>query len=1077
MSRFNVLRSIASAGAVTGVLGMALIVASPALAAEFGLHKFVVSARNQDGTADVQAGSHPYSLNTTFVLNTEVGQPSGGELKDVRLELPPGLVGDPNATPKCSYQEFAKMLKGHSGCTNETAIGTSTTTLDGYEEDEPIKALDPVYNLVPPAGVAAEFGFVIAQKVPVLLETSVRTGSDYGLTTTVPNVNQAAIVLASKVTIWGVPAAPAHNLIRGTCLHLNDAGYYNSPDRSEFEGPDSGLGEGEDELEGPIGPFESFFPLEPTGACEASGGVASAAPELPLLTNPTSCGTPRTATLSVDDWQEPGDFEGSRTMTASLPPLSGCEKLNFSPTLDVTPDGTDGSTPTGLNIALHVPQEPAENPAGLAEADVRDTTVTLPQGVQLSPAAADGLQGCSLSQIGFTGYAELDPSVEPGVQTAQFTPEKPSCPNASKLANVKIKTPLLEGELEGAVYLAAPQNFAGLAENPFSSLFALYLVAEEPKAGVLIKLPGKVIPNETTGQITTTFENTPQLPFSELKLEFFGTERAPLAMPALCGSYKTEASLTPWSGGAAKDISAEFQVTSGPNGAPCSDPLPFTPSLSSGTTNVNAGSFSELVTTLSREDGQQSIQSVVLHYPPGLSALLSGVKLCPEAQANAGTCGPESLIGESIVSVGLGNEPFTVTGGKVYITEGYDGAPYGLSIVNPAKAGPFDLQEGRPVIVRARIEVNPITAALTVTTNSGSEPDHIPTIIDGVPLQIKHVQVNINRPGFTFNPTSCEKMSVTGTIDSAEGASSPVSVPFQVANCGALKFQPAFSASTSAKTSRKDGASLKVHVAYPQGALGSDANLAYAKVELPKALPSELKTLKLACVAKVFAANPAACPAESIVGHAVVHTPVLPVPLEGPAYFVSEGTEWPELIMVLQGYGVTIELVGETLIKKGVTSSTFKSTPDVPFESFELTLPEQEYSALAANGDLCDQKLLMPTFLHGQNGATLEQSTRIEVEGCPNKLSVVGRKLRSRTLTLKVAVPSAGKLSVNGDGVSAAKGTSSGRGPLTLTLHVKKAAAKKHGKGKHAKKPKTTIKLTFKPKSGKKLTKKVKVRI
>jgi hypothetical protein len=837
-----------------------LLFATPALAT-FEMTHVGIGVQNENGSPDVQAGSHPYSITTTFVLQKFPFEENAehvlkqlpedqGELKEVVAWLPPGFVGNPNAVPKCKYAEF---IAGAS-CPADTAVGIDRVYLHAPVAphggaEEIFSYPSAVFNMEPSPGEPAEFAFEFEHSVPVFLNASVRTGEDYGITVTAPNLSESGSVYASKVTIWGVPAAASHNALRGEggeqggCLSHQE--YYGEP----------GLIGAEAEQETP-GLYES--------ECTGSGGSVSV-PVEPLLTNPTSCGAPRTAKLTVASWQEP-PFPPilPSSKEVSLPPLLGCEKLNFSPSIDVQPDGAQGSTPTGLNVEVHVPQESTENPEGLGEADVKNTTVTLPAGVQISPAAADGLQACSDAQIGFEGYREFD---ESGVQTPAFTPDKPTCPDASKLATVHIKTPLLEEELEGEVYLAAPQNFAGFPENPFSSLIAMYLVAEDQRAGVLLKLPGKVEPNPVTGQLTTTFENTPQLPFTDLKLEFFGTDRAPLATPALCGTYTTETSFEPWSappGGTSssstKNPSSTFQITSGPGGAPCADPLPFSPTLQSGATNINAGSFSDLTTTLSREDGEQSIQQVTLHYPAGLSGLLSGVALCGEQQANEGTCTSASQIGETIVSVGLGNDPFTVTGGKVYITGPYEGAPFGLSIVNPAKAGPFDLQEGRPVIVRAKIEVNPVTAALTVTTNGGgggsggvqSQGYAIPRIIEGIPLQIKHVNVNITRPGFTFNPTNCNPTEVTGTVASAEGASSPVSIPFQVTNCASLKFAPKFSVSTSGKTSKALGADLVTKVSYPSAAQGTYANVAKVKVELPKQLPSRLTTLQKACTDTQF---------------------------------------------------------------------------------------------------------------------------------------------------------------------------------------------------------------------------------
>jgi hypothetical protein len=989
---------------------VSLLLAASASGAGFGVQSFEASAVNRDGSPDVQAGSHPYALITSFTMNESeekegVFVATGGTVKDVHLALPPGFVGNPNAVPKCSSRDFLTKVATVSGtlCPDSTAVGVATiglgnpNALQGREQEQIQYVTDPVYNLEPAGGLPAELGIKVASAHPVFLNASVRTGSDYGITVASLNITEAEVTVSVMVKVWGVPADPSHDSLRGNCLAEHES----------------------------LGTLEEHASQD---AAEESLGVCPAdIPVRPFLTNPTSCGESREAKLSVDGWNEPGNFvTGENVISRSvvLPVLSGCEELDFSPSLSVQPDGTAGSTPTGLNVGVGVSQESTSNPEGLGEADVKDTTVTLPQGMQLSPAAADGLQSCSDEQIGFTGA-----NATSGVD--EFTPVAPSCPDASKIANVRIATPLLEHELTGAVYLAAPQNFVGLPQNPFSSLIAMYLVAEEPETGVLVKLPGRVSLSET-GQITTTFENTPQLPFSELKLEFYGTDRAPLATPAQCGIYSTQSSFVPWSAEPTVSPPAAFQITSGPHGSPCASPLGFSPTLTSGMTNINAGGFSSLTTTLGREDGQQNIQSVVLHYPPGVTGVLAGVPLCGEEQANAGTCPGASEIGETTVSVGLGDDPYTVTGGKAYLTGPYDGAPFGLSIVNPAAAGPFVLQEGRPVVVRASVQIDPHTAALTVSTDS-TGPHAIPQFIEGIPLQIKHVNVLINRPGFTLNPTSCNPVRVTGTVNSAESASAPVSIPFQIANCAALRFSPMFVVSTSGKTSKADGASLTATVEEPTGALGTQANIARVKVELPKQLPARLTTLQKACTQGQFQENPAGCPAASVIGHATVRTPLLPVALEGPAYFVSNGGEaFPNLIMVLQGYGVTIDLIGDTFISKaGVTSTTFKTIPDQPFNSFELTLPEGPYSALAANGNMCaltktvtvkkkvtimvrskgsvrkrtvtrnvkqaePETLRMPTEFVGQNGVVSTRETPVMATGCPKAKQTVTSKKHAK---------------------------------------------------------------------------------
>jgi hypothetical protein len=909
-----------------GVLAVvfSLVFAPSAFAGPFEVESMEVSIVNRDGSPDVQAGSHPYALRVSFMMSKpeEFVQGSfrlsGGDLKDVRAELPPGFVGNPNATPKCAYQEFVEKK-----CPNDTAVGQATTGIEDPNGTVHF-VTDPVYNLETPGGIPAEFGYRVLGIVPIFLDASVRTGGDYGITVTSRNIIQYLPIRSTTVTMWGVPADPSHDSLRGSCL-----------------------GEGE-ALDTPI-------EEESLGLCPVN------VPVQPLLTNPTSCGIPRSATLDVDSWENPGNYVAK---TVSLPELADCEKLDFSPSITVTPDGTAASTPTGLTVGVHVPQESTTNPVGLAEADVKNTKVALPAGVQLSPSAADGLLACLPEQINL------------------HSPEPSTCPDASKVGTVEIDTPLLPTPLTGAVYLATQNN------NPFGSLIALYIVAENKEYGVLVKVAGQTIPDPVTGQLVTTFNETPPFPFSDFKLSFFGTARAPLSTPELCGTYTTETSIEPWSDTPAVNPSSKFQVTSGPAGSPCANPLPFAPGFESGSTNLQAGAFSPFTLTMSRPDGNQTLSRIEMQMPPGLLGTLSHVKLCGEPQASQGTCGEESLIGHTIVSAGLGNDPYTVTGGKVYITTGYKGAAYGLSIVNPAKAGPFDLGI---VVVRAAINVDPHTAALHIVS------DPLPTILDGIPLQIQHVNVSVDRDLFTFNPTNCSKMAIVGTLISTQGATSKVSTPFQVTNCATLAFKPKFAVSTPGKTSRVNGAGLHVKLTYPTGPF--DANISKVKVDLPKQLPSRLTTLQKACPAATFEANPANCPAASIVGHAKATTPVLPVSLEGPAYFVSHGGEaFPQLVIVLQGYGTTVDLVGSTFInpKTNITSSTFKTVPDVPVGTFELTLPQGKYSALAANGSLCTTKLAMPTAFAGQNGAEIHQSTPITVTGCAKHKTKKKAKKASR---------------------------------------------------------------------------------
>jgi hypothetical protein len=929
--------------------------------ARFGVEDYEQLPEEEDGLAATQAGVHPFQLTTVLDLNTSTlaanlnEQEPAAMAKDLHFQLPPGLIGNPTPFPQCTDSQFnTESPEGGDECAPQTAIGAVMVTI--YEPS--VVRFDtftvPLFNLVPLPGEPARFGFDVAQ-VTTTLNFAVRTGGDYGVTVNIDNINEIQGYMSSKVTIWGVPGARVHDSARGwACMEAA---------REEVV-------------------------LGKKGICSLLNETAAP----PLLSLPTSCGGPMFTTVQADSWAEPKPahpFEAPLFSKYEMGGLDGCNRLQFNPEISVAPDVAEASTPTGLEVKVHVPQTAALNPESLSESTLKDTTVALPEGVAVNPGGAGGLEACSETQVGYLGKEQSEPD------TNLFTSglAVPFCPDASKIGTVEIETPLLPHVIKGAAYLAT-QN-----ENPFGSLIALYLVAEDPVSGTLLKLTGDVELVGPQGQLVTTFTNTPSLPFENLRLHFFGESRAPFATPAHCGAYTTNATFTPWSGNKPSQTSSTFDISSGPDDGPCpSATLPFSPALTAGTTSNQAGGFSPFTMTMSREDGNQNLKSIELHMPAGLSGVLTGIPLCAEAQADAGTCSAASLVGETTVSVGLGGNPYTVTGGKVYLTGPYEGAPFGLSIVNPAVAGPFNLGK---VIVRARLELNPTTAAVTVTSDS-SGPYAIPPMIDGIPLEIKHINVTIVRAGgFTFNPTNCNPLAITGTLHSVEGGTSSLSVPFQATNCATLKFQPKFAVSTSGKTSKAGGASLTVKVTRSSGPTSDQANFASVKVDLPKQLPSRLTTLQKACTAAQFDVNPAGCPAASAVGHARVLTPLLPVPLEGPAYFVSHGGEaFPSLIFVLQGYGVTIDVTSTTFISKsGITSATLKTVPDAPFTSFELTFPEGKYSALAANGNLCKSKLAMPTAFVAQNGLKINQSTKVAVTGCPKskKAKQHNKKHRSKS--------------------------------------------------------------------------------
>jgi hypothetical protein len=683
----------------------------------------------------------------------------------------------------------------------------------------------------------------------------------------------------------------------------------------------------------------------------------------PFLTLPGSCtGEPLQESLSTDSWQEP---ENIVSAVASLPAVMGCEDLDFSPSLSVRVDTAAAGAPSGLDADLRIPQP--ESFTELAEANLRDATVALPAGMVVSPSAAGGgREACTPGEIGLGNT------------------EAPSCPDSSKVGSVEVTTPLLEAPLGGSVYLAQQGNAGPVqGSNPFGSLVALYLVVEGD--GVLIKVPGEVRIDPVTGQVTADFGNLPQLPFSELKLSLFGGPHAPLVTPTVCGAYTTSSRLTPWSSETPVEPSNAFEVNQGCQAAG------FTPSFTAGTVDNQAGAFSPLSVTFSRNDGEQDLGGATVTTPPGLLGVLKGVERCPEPQASQGTCGPNSLIGHTTVAAGPGPDPVYVQGGQVFLTGPYKGAPFGLSIVVPAVAGPFNLGN---VVVRAAVSIDPHTAQITVTS------DALPTILQGIPLQVRTVNVSIDRPGFMFNPTNCDPLSVGGSLTSTQGASVGVSSPFEAANCANLPFHPVFTVSSQAKTNKKDGASLTVKTTYPAG---TQANIRSVAVVLPKQLPARLTTIQQACPEAVFDANPAGCPAGSDIGTGTASTPILAGALTGPAYLVSHGgAAFPDVVAILQGEGVTVDLVGSIDIKHGVTSSTFASVPDAPISSFQLALPEGPHSGLAAvlpakaKGSLCGTSLTMPFTITGQNGAVLKETPKVAVTGCPRVKKKLGAKHKKK---------------------------------------------------------------------------------
>jgi hypothetical protein len=898
--------------------------------ADFEIHRFEGQVLDGSLLPSTQAASYPFQTSTRIEWSTRIDSfgnvVAAGDPKTVQVDLPPGFIVNPNAVTKCPRDVFAE---GSAACPISSQVGIVRVRMTSVHRDS---NRYPLYNLEPGPNSPANFGFNV-QGVPTIIDGSVRTGGDYGLRASVRNISQVLPLAQSVVTLWGIPADPAHDRERG----------YPATD----------------------------------GARECSPGVVSSScsidsPENPLVTNPTDCsaGTLVTTVFS-DSWSNPGIF---KTASFDRDPhgvpmaVENCEAVPFGGNISVQPTNSRADSPSGLHIELTVPQ--SEAPDGLATAHLKKVVVTLPEGMSVNPSSADGLGSCSPAEIGLDSDAT------------------PRCPDTSKIGTVEVDTPLLDEPLTGSVYVAK-QN-----DNPFNSLLAIYIVVEGP--GVLIKLPGHVEADPNTGQLTTVFDDNPQLPFETLTMNLFGGPRAALVNPPTCGSHQVHSELSPWSAADPDNPTAEeivsftdsFQITSDPNGQPCANTpaeRPNSPKLEAGTLVPLAGDFSTLLTRLSREDGSQEIKGLDLTLPPGLVGKLAGLSYCPEAalaaaQAKTGqeeqqspSCPESSKVGTVHAGAGAGSNPLYVPG-NAYLSGPYKGAPLSLAVITPAVAGPFDLGT---VVVRAALEVDPVTAQVHAIT------DEIPHILQGIPLHLRDLRVILDRPEFALNPTSCEGMAITGSATGA-GASLLTSSDdtlaslfnrFQVGGCRGLGFKPRLALNLKGGTDRGDHPSLRAVLRARPG----DANIARAAVTLPRSEFLDQGHIRTVCTRVQFAADQ--CPKGSIYGRATAITPLLDQPLTGPVYLRSSDNELPDLVADLNGQ-IEIELAGRIdSVKGGGIRTTFASVPDAPVSKFILTMKGGRKGLLVNSTDLCDGVHRASAKFDGHNGRIHDFAPRLRA-GC-----------------------------------------------------------------------------------------------
>jgi hypothetical protein len=930
-----------------------------------------------------QAAGHPKGGITDFAFPTRTVAPNDEEpevkVRDVRVDLPPGLAVNPEAAEQCTEAQLDEFkCPAGSRVGEDEARGTASAFKLLVGVNATVTEHFPVYNMARKPGQPARFGVEVNSK----------------------NLESLALL--------------------GT--HLQGQIY--------LEGGISWRGEAETSESSGVatGDYHEYFKIEKLPEqpeiIESRLIFEGVVDGHAFLTLPSTCSSNKPiTTLHVDSYEDPGAFQRYTNETPVA--ATGCDALAFNPSISLTPETSQSDQPDGITADLHVPQS-TDEPSKPNSPDVQSAEVTLPEGMTLNPAAAHELEGCS---------------------SGQFAAE--ACPSKSSVGSFAVNAPgIPNGSLTGGVYVAAPVAEKGPESG---EEFRIYLLGDSTQYNVGIHLEGRVSANVGTGRLTATFPNAPQVPFEDLALTFRGGARAPLANPLACGAIAPAAAITPFTGQPPNAAAAHgFTVDANGAGGVCASPLPFSLTQSLAPVSpAHAGAYDPASFNLTRAGSQQYLSTVSTTLPAGLVGAIPSVPLCGEAQANAGTCPATSQIGTVTVAAGAGEEPYSFTG-RAYLTGPYNGAPYGLSVVVPAVAGPYDLGE---VKTRASLSVGVYSGRVTVTAT-------LPSVFEGVPLRLQSVNVAVNRPNFLFNPTNCAALATETVLGSTLGASQSLSSPFQVSDCGALAFKPSVTASSGAKTSKLGGASLEVKVS--QGA--HQSNIRELQVQLPKQLVARFSTIQKSCPVASFEAGPppGKCTESSMVGTASVTTPVLPGQLTGKAYFVSHAAEsFPDLELVLHDGAVTIVLVGHTHIaKSSITTSTFESLPDVPISSVAVNLPVGPTSALSANGALCHANLLAPTTIIAQSGAKITQNTKIAVTGCP--VEVISHKRRGKRLILTIWAPEAGRVSVTGHGIKGVRARAKKAGELKLSVPLRArglAALSGHGK-------KLKLRVGFKPKSG-----------
>ncbi len=867
-----------------------------------GFTEFEAELTGPDGLAVGEAASHPYQYTTTFAINVVPSPPGSaapvvpaeGDLKDIEVALPPGLAANPRAIDRCSAQDFITVKAINvppegdvrpNQCPASSAVGVAIVEL--LEGKGGMRKF-PIYNLEPPKGMPAQLGFLILG-APVYINTKIRSEGDYAAIGFLKQVTEAERVMASRIFIWGTPWEQSHDQVRGKCA-------------------------------------------ETVEQCPV-GGTAR-----PFLRLPSNCLDPLLTTMSYVTWAQP-QTEAAASHEEE-PPID-CAEPDFGPTIEARPTTNVADSPAGLHFNLHLPQQEHEDPEGLGEADLRDTVVTLPKGLVVNPASADGQAACSPAQIGL--------STPLGQSPIHFDRAPAQCPDAAKVGTVSASVPALDHPIEGSVYLATQE------ENPFKSLIAIYIVLEDPQTGIVVKLAAEVSPDPLTGQLSTTVTDAPQVPVEDFDFSFFEGPRAPLRTPAACGTHTTNTEITPWTApeGQSAFPADSFQISSGPSG-PCPENS-LTPKLSAGLANPTAATYSPFLLRVSRPDGSNELAAIGTTPPAAFTAKLAGIPYCSEAQIalaasrsapgqgvleqESSSCPAASEVGTTTAGAGAGPTPL-FTSGRVYLAGPYKGAPLSMVAIVPALAGPFDLGV---IVNRIALRVDPESARVY------AQSDPLPHILFGIPLAVRDVRVNLTRPGFTLAGTSCDREEVYAAVQGTAGATVAVTDPFQLGGCGALGFKPGLSLKLKGGTKRNAHPALKAVVTYP---LGSNyANTAKASVALPHSEFLEQAHIRTICTRVQFAAD--ACPKGSIYGKARAITPLLDEPLSGPVYLRSSSNPLPDLVLSLQGQ-IEIAAVGRIDSHKGGIRASFEAIPDAPLTKVIVEMQGGKKGLLVNSRNICN---------------------------------------------------------------------------------------------------------------------------